>query len=431
MPNGEHKEFDETDFEEHITKYSGISEEMLATMKEASRRKGAFLFESCPFCGGYPDDLEKRFPNPDTLEAQKELRNHIKQHMQKIALFLPPYREDIFDEDGDLRSSAITRRRSVNQNDLGELGECTTVCDGQDCKYKDKGKYAAEDALAAESIAETELDPTGEEAADFWPQIFGNSTLYNRSSVSNDYYLSDKRLRPFIARLAPAPSSWAATKLLRRRILDEIVEAENERDGSHKWIPVGSINSLVENADVIAIIREARGAEEANWTMEYLNSLEKFVLLKARRLFALLVWQKHVQLLDLFYGNDFDDNMFPVKLLKLVKGQKFDKQSKPRWTIESTNSLITSEPKRISYYKDDVDDEAIDDMCRYKQWIFFVPVFGEYNLAYVFSPACIMPFLDELDTEKTNQTNFSVVRHFVIHSSHLKFTTKIVRNLFI
>lgn len=223
----------------------------------------------------------------------------------------------------------------------------------------------------------------------------------------------------------------AATTLLRRRILDEMVETENERDGSRKWIPVGSINSLVENADIIAIIREARGAEEANWTVEYLNSLKKFVLLKARRLFALLVSQKHVQLLDLFYGNDFDDNMFPVKRLKLVKGQKIDKQSEPRWIIGSTNNLITPEQKRISYHKDDVDDEAIDDMCRYKQWIFFVPVFGEHDLAYVFNPACLMPFFDELDTEKTNKTNFSVVRHFVMDRSHLKFTTKFVRNHFV
>jgi hypothetical protein len=223
----------------------------------------------------------------------------------------------------------------------------------------------------------------------------------------------------------------AATTLLRERMQDEMVETENERDGDRKWIPVGSINSLVESADIIAIIREAKGAEEANRTMEYLNSLKKFVLFKARRLFALLVWQKHVQLLDLFYGNDFDDNKFPIKRLKLVKGQKFDNKSKLRWTIESTNNLIAPEQKRISYYGDDVDNEAIDDMCRYKQWIFFVPVFAEHDLAYVFNPHCLMPFFDELDTEKTNKTNFSVVRHFVMHRSHLKFTTKIVRNLFV
>ena len=217
MPDGEHKEFDETEFEEHVKRYGEISEEMLATMKEASRRKGAFLFESCPFCGGYPDVLEKRLPDPNTPEAQTELRKHIKQHMQDIALFLPPYREDIFNEDDDLKSSAVTRR-SVNQNNSGEPDECKTVCDRQDCDCNDKGKYAAEDALAAESIAETKLstlapDPEAEEEdADSWPELFGDSPLYDRSSVSDDYYLRNERLQPFIARLEPVPSSDQRTR---------------------------------------------------------------------------------------------------------------------------------------------------------------------------------------------------------------------------
>ncbi|KAN0082027.1 hypothetical protein V8E54_003325 [Elaphomyces granulatus] len=204
MPDGEHKEFDETEFEEHVNRDGEISEEVLATMKEASRRKGTFLFESCPFCGGYPDVLKK--PLPDTPEAQTELRKHIKQHMQDIALFLPPYREDIFNED-DLKSSAVTRRRSVNRSDTGE-DECKTVCDRQGCDCKDKGKYAAEDALAAESMAEAELapDPEAEEDADSWPELLGDS-LYNRSSVSDDYYLSDECLQPFITRLEPEPPS--------------------------------------------------------------------------------------------------------------------------------------------------------------------------------------------------------------------------------
>ncbi|KAF6788995.1 Kinesin light chain 5 [Colletotrichum sojae] len=59
-----------------------------------SRRKGVFMFLSCPFCGGFPDDIQKRFPEPVAPEAQIELRQHIKRHMQDIALFLPPYRED-------------------------------------------------------------------------------------------------------------------------------------------------------------------------------------------------------------------------------------------------------------------------------------------------------------------------------------------------
>src|SRR2546421_8332751 len=73
-PNGKHREYVEEEFEDHINSHGNVSDEVMATLKEVSRKKGAFLFESCPFCGGYPDDLEKRFPNRDTLDAQKELR---------------------------------------------------------------------------------------------------------------------------------------------------------------------------------------------------------------------------------------------------------------------------------------------------------------------------------------------------------------------
>ena len=38
--DGEHKVFYETEFEEHVKRDGEISKEMLATMKEASRRKG-------------------------------------------------------------------------------------------------------------------------------------------------------------------------------------------------------------------------------------------------------------------------------------------------------------------------------------------------------------------------------------------------------
>jgi len=220
--------------------------------------------------------------------------------------------------------------------------------------------------------------------------------------------------------------------LLRDEIKDEMLEIENERDGSSKWIPIGSIDSLIEKFGVVTILQEAQGAETASWTTDYIKTLEKFVLLKARRLFSLLVWQKHIQLLDLFYRNDFGDDMFPIRLLKPNKREKHDKQSKPRWTIESTSSS-TEIRKTISYRGHGVDDDDIDDICRFKQWHFFVPIFGENDPVYVFNPACLMPFLEELDPENTNETNFSVVRHFVIHSSHLKFTKndEIVRNGFI
>lgn len=206
MPHGEHKEFDETEFEEHIKGHGEVSEEIAAILREASQWKGAYLFESCPFCGGYPDIIERRFPDSETPEAQKELRSHIKQHMQSIAFFLPPYREDVFDEDEDLKSSAVTRRRSIDEYESLVPDEYRTVCDRQDCDCKYKGKYATEDALADATTGEAEFRSLEQglnaekEDTDPWHELFGNSPLYDRSSVSNDYYLEDERLQTFVAR---------------------------------------------------------------------------------------------------------------------------------------------------------------------------------------------------------------------------------------
>ncbi|CZR68612.1 uncharacterized protein PAC_18511 [Phialocephala subalpina] len=196
MPDGEHKEFNEKEFEEHVARHGKVSNEMLVTMKEASQRKGAFLFESCPFCGGYPDVLEKL--DPDTPEAQKELRRHIKQHMQDIALFLPPHREDTVNEDDEFKSSIVTRR-SVGHSDLGVPDDFITVCGREGCDCKDKGKHSDEDVSADSPVPEQEVD--------FWAERFPQSSLYDRSSVTDEYYLSDERLQPFIARFWSTPSS--------------------------------------------------------------------------------------------------------------------------------------------------------------------------------------------------------------------------------
>lgn len=138
-PDGEHKEYAETEFEDHFTSQGAISDEIMATLKHTSRRRGAFLFQECSFCGGYPDVLEARFPDPHTVDAQNELRKHIKQHMQEIALFLPPYRSDIFEHDDDVKGSDATHRQSAYGDVSGNPDEFLIVCDREDCDCKTNG----------------------------------------------------------------------------------------------------------------------------------------------------------------------------------------------------------------------------------------------------------------------------------------------------
>jgi hypothetical protein len=198
MPDGEHKELNETEFEEYVAQHGEVSNRMLVTMKEASRRKGAFLFEICPFCTGYPDVLENSFPNPNTPEAQNKLRQHIKQHMQDIALFLPPERNDTDKEDNKSKGSIIIHR-SVDHSDLDVPEDFIIICGEEDCDCKDKGKNSDEDILESSPVPD-------QEDGDFWAERFPEYPQYDPSSVTDEYYLSDEVLQPFIAQFRSMPS---------------------------------------------------------------------------------------------------------------------------------------------------------------------------------------------------------------------------------
>ncbi|KAK4063855.1 hypothetical protein Trihar35433_8563 [Trichoderma harzianum] len=223
MPDGEHKEFDEAEFEKHLAQHGHgkISTEIVSIMKKASRRKGPFLFGSCPFCGGYPDVIEKCFPNLDTPEAQTELRKHIKQHMQDIAFFLPPYRDDISKEDDNLKSSVVTGQ-SVDPDDFGDPSEFLEICGRDDCDCKGRGRnvkavltdelvpIAAGQDLKNTDIRTERMIPADlvDEDTDIWAELFPNSAAYDHSPVPYEYYLGDEHLRAFIAQLSPLSADY-------------------------------------------------------------------------------------------------------------------------------------------------------------------------------------------------------------------------------
>lgn len=157
LPNGEHKEFDEAGIEGYFTENGGMSEESLPIIKGAARRRGVYLFESCPFCGGYPDVLEKQFPDHNTPEAQVQLRRHVKTHMQTIALFFPPYREDAFDNNADALSIVLPSEAEWAQpsaasqvlaaSGIGDPQDFRSICSAISCDCIDKGRLS-EDELS-------------------------------------------------------------------------------------------------------------------------------------------------------------------------------------------------------------------------------------------------------------------------------------------
>jgi serine/threonine protein kinase len=195
-----HKELTEEDFEDHVRSYGVVTKENMISMKEASRRKGAFLFETCPFCGGYPDVLEKIFPDRDSFDAQRGLRGHIKQHMQEIALFLPPYRSDIFDEDDNCEGSDVTHRRSnIDEADYNP-DQFLDICDREDCDCKQRSEKVNEDSDIARAYEKGVLAVEAKKVD--WANVLEGFSGYDRAKVSDGDLLTDDRLCPFIMRFA-------------------------------------------------------------------------------------------------------------------------------------------------------------------------------------------------------------------------------------
>ncbi|KAJ6031364.1 hypothetical protein N7540_002096 [Penicillium herquei] len=187
-------EFDEAEFEAYVKRHDEASEEDLSILKKASQRRGVFLFTSCPFCGGYPDILKKPFPDPVAEQAQTELRQHIKHHMQDVALLLPLYRDDI-SENEDLESCVTSGRRSelrISENS----GNWRTICERSSCDCKQSGGDSGIDESSDADIQQSAAD--GNEDIDFWPDILVNSSLYDRSAVTDDYYQKNEQLKKFM-----------------------------------------------------------------------------------------------------------------------------------------------------------------------------------------------------------------------------------------
>lgn len=207
LPDGEHKEFDEAGINDYFTQKGVVSEEDLALIKGAARRKGAYLFDSCPFCGGYPYVLEKSFSDPNNLEAQVQLRRHIKMHMQTIALFFPPYPEDAFEDQPDGRSIILSSlsewaHHSASSQVVASSGsedskDFRSICSGQDCDCKDQGRLSADELSGLQRLPGSADADDMSDDADIWADISPGLCRSGYTELTKE----DCRKDPILSRL--------------------------------------------------------------------------------------------------------------------------------------------------------------------------------------------------------------------------------------
>lgn len=199
--DGQHKEFNEKDFDKQVKIESRLPYDILHTIKAASLQRGALTFTSYAFCGGYLDIIEKLHPDLSAFEAQIRMQKYIKRHMQEISLWLPPYREDVSYK-SSTESPVASRRYILSQSGLDISAEHDLFCDRKECDCHTLGDHKAELKLGSEG-QEKKIESLEDE--DFWPSLINNPDVYNRSAISIGEVKKDEALSIF--KLYQAPES--------------------------------------------------------------------------------------------------------------------------------------------------------------------------------------------------------------------------------
>jgi nucleoside phosphorylase len=109
----------------------------------------------CPFCGGFPIEIEKRPSHQDREEALEKLEKHVREHLANVALILAPRETgETVDAMSDSKSEAKTGKNSERDIEgLGESNELECLNVSCDCHNTEKDS-PAETNIAIEDVFE-------------------------------------------------------------------------------------------------------------------------------------------------------------------------------------------------------------------------------------------------------------------------------------
>lgn len=108
------------DLDEHLKQLHihEVSDEQRPALVESNIIKEQYLLQSCPFCGGFPEDIEKQFPNRKSSQAQDSLIVHLKDHLISVALMLLPVRAEVSED-----FNVTDEDNGIDKNEIGSRNE--------------------------------------------------------------------------------------------------------------------------------------------------------------------------------------------------------------------------------------------------------------------------------------------------------------------
>ncbi|KAI1113746.1 hypothetical protein F5Y14DRAFT_451758 [Nemania sp. NC0429] len=99
-----------TELENHLEKHHQVTESLRPTLVSRSMIRDQHALEECPFCGGFPEEVEKDYPDRDSEQAREALDKHVRDHLVSVALILAPL------EIGEATGQRHDTHESVCQN---------------------------------------------------------------------------------------------------------------------------------------------------------------------------------------------------------------------------------------------------------------------------------------------------------------------------
>ncbi|KAI0446278.1 hypothetical protein F4803DRAFT_568292 [Xylaria telfairii] len=129
------------ELESHLEKHhqEEATDPFRPTLIKHSMIRDQYALQECPFCGGFPEEIEKKYDNRICKQARESLSKHVRDHLISVALILAPVETgELGSELDDTKSEA--QRDNDSERSLHNVGntyelECmNNSCDCQDIR---------------------------------------------------------------------------------------------------------------------------------------------------------------------------------------------------------------------------------------------------------------------------------------------------------
>ncbi|RSL81917.1 hypothetical protein CEP51_005513 [Fusarium floridanum] len=167
----------ETHLESHHQKE--VSGSLRPTLVKHSMVRNQHALQDCPFCGGYPEEIERHHPDRDGKQAHEALEKHVRDHLVSISMILAPAETE--DPDGTLDDSqSEAQRGNDSERGLdGVLNNYELQCQNDSCDCKDSEKNSVLDWSAAPGLLAWEMTDL-QMVTQLWQEVLDEKTSHQR-----------------------------------------------------------------------------------------------------------------------------------------------------------------------------------------------------------------------------------------------------------